>query len=155
MFYPGSRILIRPFSHPGSGSKHLFIPNPSWKVEYFFSCFLCFLDQSLRLSHSQKDQRSGKNSSRIQIHNTVSFAYQYNLTSDWVACACPAWTPSVCWPEYPPPGPSSSSDPNGPEHKYRYRYTHRINMLKGTVSRDFRPLVFFTNQPHLGPWLTG
>jgi hypothetical protein len=20
---------------------------------------------------------------------------------------------------------------------------------------DFRPLVFFTNQPHLGPWLTG
>jgi hypothetical protein len=22
--------------------------------------------------------------------------------------------------------------------------------LKGTVSRDFRPLVFFTNQPHLG-----
>jgi hypothetical protein len=23
--------------------------------------------------------------------------------------------------------------------------------LKGTVSRDFQPLVFFTNQPHLGP----
>jgi hypothetical protein len=22
--------------------------------------------------------------------------------------------------------------------------------FKGTVSRDFRPLVFFTNQPHLG-----
>jgi hypothetical protein len=28
-------------------------------------------------------------------------------------------------------------------------------LIKGTVSRDFRPLVFFTNQPHLGPWLTG
>jgi hypothetical protein len=27
--------------------------------------------------------------------------------------------------------------------------------IKGTLTRDFRPLVFFTNQPHLGPWLTG
>jgi hypothetical protein len=26
--------------------------------------------------------------------------------------------------------------------------------LKETVSRDFRPLVFFINQLHLGPWLT-
>jgi hypothetical protein len=26
--------------------------------------------------------------------------------------------------------------------------------FKETVSRDFRPLVFFINQLHLGPWLT-
>jgi hypothetical protein len=28
-------------------------------------------------------------------------------------------------------------------------------ILKGTVSRDFRPLVFFTNQSHLGHWSAG
>jgi hypothetical protein len=31
------------------------------------------------------------------------------------------------------------------------RPTQFFRSLKGTVSRDFRPLVFFTNQPHLGP----
>jgi hypothetical protein len=30
-----------------------------------------------------------------------------------------------------------------------------ITVFKGTVARDFRPLVFFINQSHLGPWLTG
>jgi hypothetical protein len=29
------------------------------------------------------------------------------------------------------------------------------NLLKGTVSTDFRPLVFFIKQLHLGPWSTG
>jgi hypothetical protein len=27
-----------------------------------------------------------------------------------------------------------------------------LQPFKGTVARDFRPLVFFTNQPHLGHW---
>ncbi len=25
-------------------------------------------------------------------------------------------------------------------------------LFKGTVARDFEPLVFFMNQPHMGPW---
>jgi hypothetical protein len=62
---------IRPFSHPESGSKHFFIPDPvsymkSGMQTYFFSCFICFQEQSLSLIHSQKDPGSGKNSSRIQ-----------------------------------------------------------------------------------------
>jgi hypothetical protein len=68
-----SRIWIRPFSHPGSGSKHFFIPDlgsymKSGMQTYFFSCFLCFQEQNLCLSHShsQKDLGSRKNSSRIR-----------------------------------------------------------------------------------------
>jgi hypothetical protein len=30
-----------------------------------------------------------------------------------------------------------------------------VLFLKGTVSRDFRPPVFFINQPHLGHWSAG
>jgi hypothetical protein len=79
---PLLRIRIRTFSHPdpdpnifssGSGSKHFFILDP-WsyvKSGMLFSWFLWFQfqEQSLSLSHtcSQKDPRSGKNSSRIRI----------------------------------------------------------------------------------------
>jgi hypothetical protein len=30
-----------------------------------------------------------------------------------------------------------------------------VKEVKETVSQDFRPLVFFIKQSHLGPWLTG
>jgi hypothetical protein len=50
-------LRIRPFSHPGSGSIHFLIPDPSlfssrilhkkWKANLLFSCFLCFQEQSL------------------------------------------------------------------------------------------------------------
>jgi hypothetical protein len=29
--------------------------------------------------------------------------------------------------------------------------TRAVDPLKGTVARDFWPLVFFTNRPHMGP----
>jgi hypothetical protein len=81
------QIGIRPFSHlrsliirifyPGSGSDHIPIPDPwsgSSSKQFFspgsymksgmqiFSCYLFFQEQSLSVSHSQKDPGSGKNS---------------------------------------------------------------------------------------------
>jgi hypothetical protein len=40
MFYPGSRIRIRPFSHPGS--KHIFIPDPGSYMKSGMQSY-CFL----------------------------------------------------------------------------------------------------------------
>ncbi len=34
------------------------------------------------------------------------------------------------------------------------RCTYCTECLKGTVARDCRPLVFFNNRPHIGPWFT-
>ncbi len=31
---------------------------------------------------------------------------------------------------------------------------YRIEYFKGTVARDYRPLVFFNNRPHMGLWFT-
>jgi hypothetical protein len=45
---------------------------------------------------------------------------------------------------------------NVPEIRYRWvRIFDFTRGLKGTVARDFRPSVFFINQPHLGPWCMG
>jgi hypothetical protein len=33
---------------------------------------------------------------------------------------------------------------------FKWRYSR----FKGTVARDCRPLVFFNNRPHMGPWFT-
>jgi hypothetical protein len=39
--------------------------------------------------------------------------------------------------------------------KYHQTCRDAKTVLKGTVARDFWPLVFFTNKSHLGLWLTG
>ncbi len=34
-------------------------------------------------------------------------------------------------------------------------FAHLVSTyIKGTVARDCRPLVFFNNRPHMGPWFT-
>jgi hypothetical protein len=53
-----------------SVSDHFLIPDPTdekWNANLLFFCFLCFQEQSLSLSHSQKDPESGKKSSRIPV----------------------------------------------------------------------------------------
>jgi hypothetical protein len=45
-----------------------------------------------------------------------------------------------------------NSSLGGKHQKFSFKVL--VFVFKGTVSRDFRPLVFFTNQPHLGPWFT-
>jgi hypothetical protein len=50
-----SRIRIQTFFHPESR-----IVVERWNTNLLFSCFLCLQEQSLNLSHSQKDPGSGK-----------------------------------------------------------------------------------------------
>jgi hypothetical protein len=67
--------------YPGSGSDHFLIPDSDPNIfscrilhekmyaNLLFSCSLCFQEQSLSLSQSQKDLGSRKNSSWIRISN--------------------------------------------------------------------------------------
>jgi hypothetical protein len=57
MFYPGSDFFLIPVPDPNIFSSC--IPHEKWNANLLFSCFLWFQEQSLSLSHSQKDPRSG------------------------------------------------------------------------------------------------
>jgi hypothetical protein len=57
-----SRVRIQTFFHPGS-----WILLKKLNANFLFSCFLCFPEQSLSLSHDQKGPGSRKNSSEIRI----------------------------------------------------------------------------------------
>jgi hypothetical protein len=63
-FYPGSDHFLIPDPDPNIFSSRTL--HEKWNANLLFPCCLCFKEQSLRLSHSQKDPGSGKNSSRIQ-----------------------------------------------------------------------------------------
>jgi hypothetical protein len=65
MFNPGSDHFLIPYPDPNIFYSRIL--HEKWNANLLFSCFLCIQEQSLSLSHSQKDLRSGKNSSRIRI----------------------------------------------------------------------------------------
>jgi hypothetical protein len=104
------------------GSKHFFIPNPgSFMKSGIKTYFFCLPVLCFQ-------------------EQNLSLSLKYTKSGNWI----------------PYPGGKKAPDTGYGSATMiktmnRVPITHGDCSFKGTVSRDFRPLVFFTNQPHLGP----